>query len=94
MQLVQEAKYTKQKERELNKSKKKKMASLKYMGDQSDEESPASPELLEMSEEYNNNGRDDDSTTNSMDFVKKGTIMKKETNTKKLLNRDTGKKGI
>ncbi|OUM69702.1 hypothetical protein PIROE2DRAFT_2337, partial [Piromyces sp. E2] len=92
MQLIQEAKYTKQKERELNKNKKKRVASNKYVGDQSDEEPPASPELLEMSEEYNNNDNAGDNGTNDVDYIKKGTVVKKDNKTKKLLNRDTGKK--
>ncbi|ORX58528.1 WD40 repeat-like protein [Piromyces finnis] len=102
MQLIQEAKLTKQKERELNKNKRKRMLSNKYINDQSDDEPPASPELLEMPEEYNNNSNNndnnniddniDDNYVNNMNYIKKGNVMKKDNVSKKILNREIGKK--
>jgi len=91
MQLIQEAKYTKQKERELNKIKKLKMASIKNLdgGDQSDEE-PPSPELLEMSEDYHH--VTSNSSKKDIDVIKKGNVVKTDITTTKKSFKDNGKK--
>jgi len=91
IQLIQEAKYAKQKERELNKNKKLKMANMKYLdgGDQSDEE-PPSPELLEMSEDYHHVASNPSKKDN--DLIKKGNVIKTDTTTTKRSIKDTGKK--
>ncbi|ORX76493.1 WD40 repeat-like protein [Anaeromyces robustus] len=91
IQLIQEAKYAKQKERELNKNKKKKINNYKNSEEHSDEE-PGSPELLETTEDFETNNNKE------MDYIKKGNninnnITKKETNIKKNINKETtGKK--
>jgi len=93
MQLIQEAKYTKQKERELNKSRKLKMANFTKNSEaveQSDEE-PPSPELLEMSEEYNH--VTSNPNRKESDLIKKGNIMKSDNiNSIKKSMKDNGKK--
>jgi len=110
IQLIQEAKQTKQKERELNKNKKKMKMKMEMeiynnrnSADHSEDESN-SPELLEMTEEYNNdNDNDDDdddnnnnnnNPTNTINYIKKGNINinKKDIGVKKNLNKNIFKK--